>query len=588
MNKFAEHIKKQMDKKASKCAKVTKKATPLYYPNVAKSFQEEDKEIKVTLKRVDDKNSILINVQVLPKETKDNKETFDGIIRPELNDNRNWKDYDNIEEYLKDTTIYENKEDFKGYGKYIGDTIKEYITIIKGIPALNKQAKKTNKMTKKAFTYEDEKAALAKFLNVKEEDLTKKEENFYFGLPEFTTKNGEEYRISASESVIRGAVAESLENLFNELGLDEFKEKVLPYVGDMERYFSVSESKFYDQAYEELRDVDDVEDPTEEQVEAKQQEIIDSYGSPEEFFIEFGNEYVKEMINYGDASFDFEKMAEDVIDQYGAGHELSSYDNSTEEVEYNGKTYYIFRQAKKTRIMNKKAKSIYDLSAKNAMENENFFMDYLKDNIYGFELSSTSSNNGKKPYEWDVIFNPSNDLLTDKKFTINEKNKDYEIKYYSDEPNGSFLMITFHDINLPILNKVVKYVNRELPELIDKNKKNKVANKKSSKMNKLANIIRKEINKSAGSIDYEVMMDIPKEKIESTKDLVKEIGLKHHIPYTDTITFGETGTITFTLPMEEANELIKELESKGFRLLRREKKDNRTQYEWERDQKVYD
>ena len=112
--------------------------------------------------------------------------------------------------------------------------------------------------------------------------------------------------------------------------------------------------------------------------------------------------------------------------------------------------------------------------------------------------------------------------------------------------------------------------------------------KQSSKTNKLANIIRKEINKSAGSIDYEVMMDIPKEKIESTKDLVKEIGLKHHIPYTDTITFGETGTIRFTLPMEEANELIKELESKGFRMLRREKKDNRTQYEWERDQKIYD
>lgn len=108
-------------------------------------------------------------------------------------------------------------------------------------------------------------------------------------------------------------------------------------------------------------------------------------------------------------------------------------------------------------------------------------------------------------------------------------------------------------------------------------------------MNKrLAKVVVQAMKKSAGSIDYSVMMDIPKEKIESTKELVKEIGLKHHIPYTDTIDFGETGTIRFTLPMAEASELIKELEGKGFRLLRQEKKDNRTQDEWERDQNIYD
>ena len=150
------------------------------------------------------------------------------------------------------------------------------------------------------------------------------------------------------------------------------------------------------------------------------------------------------------------------------------------------------KQATKRAKVTKKAKGIYDLSAKNAMENENFFTDYLRDNIYWFKLSSTSSNNGKKPYEWDVIFNPSDDLLTDKKFTINENNKDYEIKYYSDEPNGSFLMITFHDINLPILNKVVKYVNRDLPELIEKKKGNKVA-KVTKKADKIQDRQFKEI-----------------------------------------------------------------------------------------------
>lgn len=106
--------------------------------------------------------------------------------------------------------------------------------------------------------------------------------------------------------------------------------------------------------------------------------------------------------------------------------------------------------------------------------------------------------------------------------------------------------------------------------------------------NKLAKVVVQAMKKSAGSIDYSVMMDIPKEKIESTKELVKEIGLKHHIPYTDTINFSETGTIRFTLPKEKASELIKELESKGFRLLRKEEKDNRTQYEWEKAHNIYD
>ena len=141
------------------------------------------------------------------------------------------------------------------------------------------------------------------------------------------------------------------------------------------------------------------------------------------------------------------------------------------------------------KAMNKRAKGTYDLSAKNAMENENFFTDYLRDNILWFTLSSTSSSYNKKPYEWDVIFDPNTELLSNKKFTITEKNNDYEINYYSDEPNGSMLKITFHDINLPILNKVLKYVNRDLPELIEKENNNKAS--------KLASIISKEILKSA-------------------------------------------------------------------------------------------
>lgn len=207
---------------------------------------------------------------------------------------------------------------------------------------ISKEILKSAKVSKKAF-YEDEKAALTKYLNINEKDITKNEDSFHFGIPEFTTKSGEQYSVSASESAIKDAVAENMENLFDELGFEEFKEKVLPYVGGFENTFSVSENHFYDEVYRELEE-DGIEEPTDEQIEKRQQEIIDNYGSAEEFFIEFGDEYVKQMIDHGDAYMNFETMAENVISEYGAGHELASYDNDTNEIEYNGKTYYIFRQ----------------------------------------------------------------------------------------------------------------------------------------------------------------------------------------------------------------------------------------------------
>ena len=111
-------------------------------------------------------------------------------------------------------------------------------------------------------------------------------------------------------------------------------------------------------------------------------------------------------------------------------------------------------------------------------------------------------------------------------------------------------------------------------------------------MNKrLAKIVAQSMNKKAGSIDYSVMMDIPKDSKVSKADIEKEI---NHLIETyglsteDMWNYDAYNTITFTLPMESANKLISELENLGFRLLRKEKKDNRTQDEWVRDQNIYD
>ena len=247
-----------------------------------------------------------------------------------------------------------------------------------------------------------------------------------------------------------------MENLFDELGFEEFKEKVLPHVGGFENTFSVSESHFYDEVYRELEE-DGIEEPTDEQIEKRQQEIIDNYGSAEEFFIEFGDEYVKQMIDHGDAYMNFETMAENVISEYGAGHELSSYDNSTEEVEYNGKTYYIFRQARRNNKMNKKANKEKILAID--IDDQEFLQGLArKYPLATVREIQRALFNLKKTNITETIMSEVADYFKNNGFEVKEKGIGFEIK----------------------ANKNVKKAT-----------------------NKLVSIINKEINKSASKSDWE-------------------------------------------------------------------------------------
>lgn len=111
-------------------------------------------------------------------------------------------------------------------------------------------------------------------------------------------------------------------------------------------------------------------------------------------------------------------------------------------------------------------------------------------------------------------------------------------------------------------------------------------------MNKrLAKVVVQAMKKSAGSIDYSVMMDIPQNSKVSKEEIIDEIqhlGDTYNLGLEDMYEYQPNHTLTFTLPMEKANKLIDELENLGFRLLKKDKKDNRTQDEWERDQNIYD
>ena len=170
---------------------------------------------------------------------------------------------------------------------------------------VKKEMLKSAKVSKKAkeneyenLPYKEERKALQKFLGTT--DYIYKNDILYDIIPTFIVGDSNEiYAVSANEQDIKRAVEDSLESLFDGMRVDEFVEKVISYIGS--------------------RDVND---------------YLEDYEENDPYV--WGYKY--------QGSVDFEKMAEDVINEYGAGHELASYDNETNEVEYNGKTYYIFRE----------------------------------------------------------------------------------------------------------------------------------------------------------------------------------------------------------------------------------------------------
>ena len=146
---------------------------------------------------------------------------------------------------------------------------------------LNEELGKVIK-TKFNESREDDKNALAKYLEIGAEKLL--DEPNFMEMSQFTAEvDGENqtFAISSDTELIENNVAERMENLFDDMGYKSFEKEVIPHLyGDMSDYMKI----------------------------------------------------------------DFKAMARDVIDQYGAGHELSDYDADTEEIEHNGKTYYIFRE----------------------------------------------------------------------------------------------------------------------------------------------------------------------------------------------------------------------------------------------------
>lgn len=213
--------------------------------------------------------------------------------------------------------------------------------------------------------------ALSKHLEVPTSNIEESDE-YDYGLPTFEVKMNDNkiciYSISSDEYDIKRAVEDSLENLYDDMGISEFMDKVVPYLGNASDFLSGDVEDYYIEFYydyaqdiateegtrfieemEELglnpEDYDHNEDYTEWEssvFDAFAQASYERLDDPlEEFIAEWRHD--PRMIEHY-LTLDFSYLADECINSYGAGHELARYDGHTEEVELDGVTYFIFKQ----------------------------------------------------------------------------------------------------------------------------------------------------------------------------------------------------------------------------------------------------
>ena len=204
--------------------------------------------------------------------------------------------------------------------------------------------------------------ALATYLGVEEDEITEGYDDTVFEV------NGEEYRVLDDDEADE-AVVDDIENLIDELGLEAFtpamqnwilnialdnpewfdealEEDMNYYVDDMTDEDVVEEAIRYDvidedDAYIEDEDGNqeinpdlDIEDLGEKLVQALVESEPDAYT----WYVDnFGEKSVRDLINDGTLTLDYQAIAKECADWDGRGHLLSSY--SGEEIELDNGLY---------------------------------------------------------------------------------------------------------------------------------------------------------------------------------------------------------------------------------------------------------
>ena len=194
-----------------------------------------------------------------------------------------------------------------------------------------------------------------------------------FGLPTYES-NGQEFAVSSSEEETHSAVVEEVKSILMDAGYDSFnwdnmggienyidtewfdtvrEESNISYAEDI---YSESVERFKEEAKEYGLDIDSpkyqldnqdadhtvaFEDFSLAMIDADKQNSIDW------FIGNYGKDELNKLVNDGKINFDVNKIADEVIRLDGAGHVLSVYDGDEIEQTVNGKTYFLYRQAKK-------------------------------------------------------------------------------------------------------------------------------------------------------------------------------------------------------------------------------------------------
>lgn len=207
----------------------------------------------------------------------------------------------------------------------------------------------------------DEKAQAVSQLTGEVAELTKWTT---YGLPTYKSGN-EEYAVASDEKEVYNAVVEEVESILDDVGYDAFN---WDNMGGIENF--VNNDWFEDARKESnesyARDIAESE-PERFKEEAKEYGItvgedIDEDAiyafvekmkenqeeNPVEWFVNnFGKDAIKDLIKEKKIKFDTHAIADEVINLDGAGHVLSLYDGNEVEQQVNGKTYFLYRQAKK-------------------------------------------------------------------------------------------------------------------------------------------------------------------------------------------------------------------------------------------------
>ena len=235
------------------------------------------------------------------------------------------------------------------------------------------EKKKMNKrLEEKRGNAEDEKLALAQFLDI---DVEEVEDGYTDHLYE---AEGEEYWVSDYDTAYDEAV-EECENLFDDMGLEAVSESTQEYFLENEDYCSFPwkddmheynlayatdiDSESGDDGYatrlvseaidrKVIKDKDcfenddgelDYEDK-DELAEMLADDLDDDYDSMSEWFESiYGRGWAKEMRDTLKDYLDYHAMAEYVVDEDGIENTLARYDGKQHSEKVNGVEYYIYR-----------------------------------------------------------------------------------------------------------------------------------------------------------------------------------------------------------------------------------------------------